>query len=311
MASQEEKAGWFSRLKAGLSRSSGALGKGLTDVLVKRKLDDETLEELGDLLVSADLGVKTAAEMVELLRLERHDKEITMDEVRGVLAAKVSEILAPLAQPFAPSPDHNPTVVLVVGVNGTGKTTTIGKLARYFRGQGLSVMLAAADTFRAAAIEQLRAGVPVHATAEGADPASVAFDALERARAEGVDLLLIDTAGRLQNKSHLMDELEKIRRVLAKQDEAAPHATLLVLDATTGQNALNQVAVFREVAAVSGLIMTKLDGTAKGGILVACAREHGLPVHAIGIGEGVDDLRPLDAEAFARALVGLEDNAHD
>ncbi len=309
-----KKRGWLARLRDGLARSGRALTDNIAGLFTRRALDDALLEELEDALIAADLGPATAARIVEELSRTRLGKEVSEQEVRGVIARIIAETLAPVARPLVIDPAHRPHVVLIVGVNGTGKTTTIGKLARQFRDRGLTVMLAAADTFRAAAIEQLevwgaRSGCPVVTGAVGADPASVAFEALARARSENIDVLIIDTAGRLHNKADLMAELEKIVRVLAKQETHAPHDTVLVLDATTGQNALSQVAVFREVARITGVIMTKLDGTARGGVLVACAAAHKLPVHAIGVGESVDDLQPFEADAFARALAGLENGA--
>lgn len=267
------------------------------------------LADLEDALVTADLGVKTSAEVCARLRRDRFDKEITQEEVRSVLADTVMEVLAPVAQPLLLS-EHKPHVILVVGVNGSGKTTTIAKLAALFKEQGKNVMLAAGDTFRAAAIEQLqvwggRLSIPVITTKVGGDAASLAFSALEQAQANNADVLIIDTAGRLQNKSDLMAELAKIRRVMAKMDPTAPHDTLLVLDATTGQNALQQIAMFGEIAQVTGLVMTKLDGTARGGVLVAAAERFKLPIHAIGVGEKIGDLRPFEPRSFARALVGL------
>ena len=308
---QGAKRGWLSRLKTGLARSSNRISDGIAGIFTKRKLDDEMLGDLEELLITADLGVATAARVAAEIARSRYDREITPDEVREALGGVVSAILGPLEKPLLPNPENRPHVILVVGVNGTGKTTTIGKLANGMREQGLSVMLAAGDTFRAAAIEQLviwgeRAGVPVVAGKVGADPASVAFDALTQARARGTDVLIIDTAGRLHNKADLMAELGKIVRVVQKVEPAAPHDTVLVLDATTGQNALAQVEAFGDVAQVTGLIMTKLDGTARGGVLVACAEKFGLPVHAIGAGEGIDDLQPFEARAFARLIAGLE-----
>ncbi len=302
--------GWFGQLTAGLKRSAGSLGDGISGIFTKRKLDDEALEELEDLLITADLGVKTATAVTTRLAKSKFDKEVAPDEVRAALAEEVAAILEPVAKPLEIDPARKPHVVLVVGVNGTGKTTTIGKLAKRFGEQGKSVMLAAGDTFRAAAIEQLqiwgeRNGCPVVARDVGADAAGLAFDALEQARGEGSDVLMIDTAGRLQNKAGLMAELEKVVRVLRKIDDTAPHSVLLVLDATTGQNAVNQVQVFQEVAGVTGLIMTKLDGTARGGVLVAVAEKFGLPIHAIGVGESIEDLQPFEADAFARAISGL------
>ena len=301
------KEGWLTRLKAGLTRTSSKLSEGITGLLTKRKLDADTLEELEDLLIEADLGVTTAMRITEALAKGRYEKGLSPEAVRSVLAQEVERTLAPVAKPLSLAENHKPHVIVVAGVNGTGKTTTIGKLARMFSHDGKKVMLAAGDTFRAAAIDQLkiwaeRTGAGIVARATGADPAGLAFDALKEAQAGSYDVLLIDTAGRLQNKQALMDELEKIIRVLKKIDPAAPHDVLLVLDATTGQNALSQVEVFRERAQVTGLVMTKLDGTARGGILVAIADKYKLPVHAIGIGEGEDDLRPFDPGEFARAI---------
>ncbi|MDR6294214.1 fused signal recognition particle receptor [Inquilinus ginsengisoli] len=305
------KKGWFTRLKEGLSRSSAKLTEGISSIFTKRKLDDATLEELEELLIQADLGPATAAKLTAELARTRFGKEVSDDEVRRALADHVAQILRPVAKPLILSPDRKPQVVLVIGVNGTGKTTTIGKLAKQWREDGRSVMIAAGDTFRAAAVHQLqvwgeRSGCPVVTAAPGADAAGLAFDALTRARAEGRDVLLIDTAGRLQNKDTLMAELAKIVRVIKKIDPTAPHNVLLVLDATTGQNAHNQVEVFRDMAAVTGLIVTKLDGSARGGVLVALAERFGLPVHAIGVGESIDDLRPFDPDQFGRSLMGVE-----
>jgi fused signal recognition particle receptor len=303
-----EKRGWFGRLRQGLSRSSAKLADGITGIFTKRRLDQEMLDELEELLIQADLGAGTAARLVAEFGRTRFGKEVTPEEVRGALAAEIAEILEPVARPLAPA--EKPAVVLVVGVNGSGKTTTIGKLAKLWRGEGRRVLIAAGDTFRAAAVEQLqiwgeRVGAPVVAKGAGADPAGLAYEALERARAEGFDLLLIDTAGRLHTKANLMEELKKVIRVLRKLDEAAPHHCILVLDATTGQNALAQVETFKSMVEVTGLVVTKLDGTAKGGVLVALADKFKLPVHAIGVGESADDLRPFSAEAFARSLMGV------
>jgi fused signal recognition particle receptor len=311
MSGEGQRAGWFARLKAGLSRSSGSLTEQIAGVVTRRRLDAETLEELEEALITADLGVETAAVLVRAVARDRFGKEVTDAEVREALAAAVAKELEPVAEPLPHRARFRPQVVLVCGVNGTGKTTTIGKLANQAVAAGLKVVLAACDTFRAAAVEQLqvwgqRNGVPVIRGKEGADPAGLAFEALEGARAQGADLLVIDTAGRLQNKQGLMDELRKIIRVLKKLDPEAPHDTVLVLDATTGQNAHSQVEIFRDMVDVTGLIVTKLDGTAKGGVVVALARRFGLPIHAIGVGETVDDLRPFEAPAFARALLGLE-----
>lgn len=304
--------GWFSRLKAGLSKSSSKIVGGIADVIKKRKLDDEALEELEEVLITADMGPATAAKLTAALAKSRFDKEVTDEEVRGALAEEIATILEPVAKPLEINSSLKPHVVLVVGVNGSGKTTTIGKLAQHYREQGLKVMLAAGDTFRAAAVEQLqiwgeRTGCPVIAKETGADAAGLAFDAIERAKAEGSDVLLIDTAGRLHNKKDLMAELEKVVRVIRKKDETAPHSTLLVLDATVGQNAHSQVETFREMVNVGGLVMTKLDGTAKGGVLVALAEKFGLPIHAIGVGEKAEDLRPFKADDYARSLMGIAD----
>jgi len=303
-----EKQGWFGRLRQGLSRSSTKLSEGITGIFTKRKLDQATLDELEELLIQADLGVGTAAKLVGAFGKTRFGQEIAPEEVKSALAAEIAKILEPVAQPLTPT--EKPSVVLVVGVNGSGKTTTIGKLAQLYREDGKKVMLAAGDTFRAAAVEQLqiwgeRVGAPVIAKGAGADPAGLAYEALEGARAEGIDILLIDTAGRLHTKSNLMEELRKVIRVLRKLDASAPHHCLLVLDATTGQNALAQVETFKQMVDVTGLVVTKLDGTAKGGVLVAIADKFKLPVHAIGIGEKAGDLRPFSAEAFARGLMGL------
>ena len=302
--------GWFQRLRQGLTKTSSRLTEGITGVFVKRKLDDETLEELEDLLIQADLGIDVASRVTDALRQSRYNSDISSEEVRDILAQEVEKTLAPVAEPLEIDVSRKPHVILVVGVNGTGKTTTIGKYANQFARQGLRVMLAAGDTFRAAAIEQLkiwgeRTGSEVVASEPGADAASLAFDAFQRARAEGYDVLIIDTAGRLQNKSALMAELEKVIRVIRKLDRAAPHSVLLTLDATTGQNALSQVEIFDKTAGVTGLVMTKLDGTARGGILVAIASKYGIPVHAVGVGERVEDLQSFDAGDFARAIAGM------
>lgn len=304
-----EKKGWFARLKAGVSRTSNALSENLTGVLTKRKLDEETLDELEEVLLKADLGFAMADRIRERLSKSRHDKSLSEDDVRAVLADEVAGVLSPVARPLELNDDAKPHVILVVGVNGTGKTTTIGKLAHQFARDGKSVMLAAGDTFRAAAIDQLkiwggRVGAEVIAKSVGTDPAGVAFEALEHAKSSDTDVLLIDTAGRLHNKGDLMAELAKIVRVLKKLDDTAPHTVLLVLDATTGQNALNQVQTFREIAGVTNLVVTKLDGTARGGIVVAIADKFGLPINAIGVGEGVEDFEPFDAHDFAAAIAG-------
>ncbi|MGL4242241.1 MAG: signal recognition particle-docking protein FtsY, partial [Beijerinckiaceae bacterium] len=304
------KVSWWQKLKSGLSRTASNVSEGITGLFTKRKLDDETLEELEDLLIQADLGIDVAARISGAVGKGRYDKEIEPDEVKAILAEEVAKVLKPVALPLAVAP-KKPFVLLMVGVNGSGKTTTIGKLASKFRAEGKKVMLAAGDTFRAAAIEQLkvwgeRTGAPVIARDQGGDAAGLAFDAVKAAQEQGADLLLIDTAGRLQNRTELMAELEKVIRVIRKLDETAPHATLLVLDATVGQNALSQVDIFGKQAGVTGLVMTKLDGTARGGILVAIAEKFKLPIHFIGVGEGVDDLEPFEATDFARAIAGLE-----
>ena len=306
----ETKVGWFRRLRQGLSRSSSKLTDGIAAILTKRRLDDDAIEALEELLIGADLGIKTAAELTANLRRTRFGKDVTDEEVRGALAADIARLLEPVAKPLAIDPSHKPHIVLVVGVNGSGKTTTIGKLAALQRAAGHTVMMAAGDTFRAAAVEQLkvwgeRAGVPVVSRGEGSDAAALAFDAVGEARAAGADLLLIDTAGRLHNKADLMAELAKVVRVLKKVDPAAPHDCLLVLDATIGQNAHTQVETFRAMVNVTGLVVTKLDGSAKGGVLVGLASAFGLPVHAIGVGETIDDLRPFAAQDFADSLMGL------
>ena len=307
--STDTKQSWWQRLSGGLKRTSASISGAITDLVVKRKLDQAMLDEIEEVLIRADLGVDTAAKIAAAVGEGRYDKEIAPDEVKAVVAAEVEKVLAPVAKPLAIG-SGKPFVVLVVGVNGSGKTTTIGKLAAKLNAEGRSVMLAACDTFRAAAIDQLkiwggRSGASVIARTLGADAAGLAFDALTEARGEEIDVLLIDTAGRLQNKAVLMDELEKIVRVMKKVDASAPHAVLLVLDATVGQNALSQVEAFRSIAGVTGLAMTKLDGTARGGILVAIAAKYGVPVHFIGVGEGIDDLAPFQAKDFARAIAGL------
>lgn len=308
---EPERRGWLTRLTSGLSRSSRQLGDNIAGVFTRRKLDDATLEEFEDILIQADLGVDTAKRVTDTLAATRLGRDISPDEVRAVMAGEIEKVLSPVAQPLELDLGHKPHVILVVGVNGTGKTTTIGKLAAKLRAAGLSVTLGAGDTFRAAAIEQLeiwaeRTGAAFVGTRLGADAAGLAFDAYERARDNGSDIVIIDTAGRLQNRAELMDELAKIVRVLRKHDPDAPHTVLQTLDATTGQNALGQVEIFRDVAGVNGLVMTKLDGTARGGILVAISAKFGLPVYFIGVGEGVDDLEPFRAEDFARAIAGAD-----
>ncbi len=305
------KPSWWQRLKGGLTRTSSQIGTAITDLVTKRKLDAATIEDLEDLLIRADLGVTVAGRIAEAVAKGRYEKAIEPDEVKAILAREVEAVLGPVAKPLVVDDAAKPFVILVVGVNGSGKTTTIGKLAAKLRQQGKRVVLAAGDTFRAAAIEQLkiwgeRVGATVIARGQGSDSASLAYEALEQARGEAADVLIVDTAGRLQNKTALMGELEKIVRVMKKVDATAPHAVLLVLDATVGQNALSQVEEFAKVAGVTGLVMTKLDGTARGGILVAIAAKHALPIHFIGVGEGVDDLEPFAAKDFARAIAGLE-----
>ncbi|MGH6837228.1 MAG: signal recognition particle-docking protein FtsY [Methylocella sp.] len=298
-------------MRDGLSRSSGSIGEGFASILSKRKLDASMLDDLEDVLIRADLGVAMAARIAKAIGHGRYDKNVGVEEVKAVLAAEIERALAPYAQPLEIDRAKKPFVILVAGVNGSGKTTTIGKLAARFASNGHSVLLAAGDTFRAAAIEQLRiwgerVGCPVIAHEQGADASAVAFDAISAARDRGADVTLMDTAGRLQNRAELMGELKKIIRVMKKVDPGAPHAVLLVLDATVGQNAINQVEIFRRVAGVTGLVMTKLDGTARGGILVAIAEKFKLPVHFIGVGEGVGDLEAFEAHDFARAIAGVE-----
>ncbi|HTN96895.1 MAG TPA: signal recognition particle-docking protein FtsY [Nordella sp.] len=307
--SPQQRGGWFNRLRDGLSKSSRSLTGSITSIFTKRKLDAATLEELEDALIQADLGVETTGRIIKAVSADRYDKEIEPEEVKAILASEVAKVLKPVEVPFNFGTEK-PFVILVVGVNGAGKTTTIGKLGAIAAGEGHSVMLAACDTFRAAAIEQLaiwgtRIGAKVISRPTGADAAGLAYDAMNEAKADRADILFIDTAGRLQNKANLMAELDKVVRVIKKQDAKAPHAVLLVLDATTGQNAIAQADVFTKVAGVTGLIMTKLDGTARGGILVAIAERFKLPIHAIGVGEQIEDLQPFDADAFSRAIAGL------
>lgn len=307
----EPRRSWLSRLTSGLSRSSSTIGRGIVDIFTKRKLDAASLDDLEDILIQADLGIGAATRIREAIGKGRYEKGIDPDEVKRLLAAEVERTLAPVARPLEIDGAKKPFVILVVGVNGSGKTTTIGKLAAKFAAEGRKVTLAAGDTFRAAAIAQLRiwagrVGAEIVAREEGGDAASLAFEAVTQARANGSDVLLMDTAGRLQNRTELMNELEKIIRVMKKVDPEAPHATLLVLDATVGQNALNQVEIFGRIAGVTGLVMTKLDGTARGGILVAIADKFKLPVHFIGVGEGVDDLEPFAAADFASAIAGRD-----
>lgn len=304
------KKGWFSRLTSGLAKSSSKLTEGITSIFTKTKLDDEALQDLEDLLIQSDLGVATAMRITDQLSASRYDKEITGEEVKQILAQEVSTILEPVAQPLVVEGTNKPHILLMVGVNGAGKTTSIGKLALKFKNEGKSVMFAAGDTFRAAAVDQLkvwgeRTGAGFVSGKIGADASGLVYDALEKAKEEGTDVLMIDTAGRLQNKADLMAELEKIVRVIKKFDPTGPHNVLLTLDATTGQNALNQVEIFQKIAGVTGLIMTKLDGTARGGILVAIAEKYKLPIHAIGVGETIEDMQPFDPNEFANAIAGV------
>lgn len=311
IADVPQRSGWFSRLKQGLSKSSSSIGGSITSIFTKKKLDKATLQDLEDTLIQADLGLAVAERIIAQVSNGRYDKEIDPEEVKQILAAEVAKVLKPVEVPFNFG-SEKPFVIAVVGVNGSGKTTTIGKLGAIAAGEGFKVMFAAGDTFRAAAIEQLtvwgkRIGAETISRPTGADAAGLAFDALKEAQSNGADILFIDTAGRLQNKAHLMDELDKMVRVIKKLDPTAPHAVLLVLDATTGQNALAQAEIFTKVAGVTGLIMTKLDGTARGGILVAIAEKFKLPIHAIGVGESIEDLQPFDANGFARAIAGLDE----
>ncbi len=312
LAGKENTGGWLSRMTSGLSKSTTRLGQGISDIFTKRKLDDESLQDLEDLLISADLGPKTAAKVVAEFSAQKFDKDIEPFEVRRALASIIGDALGNVAKPLEiTKPDNGPFVLLICGVNGAGKTTTIGKLAhQWHMKEHRKVMIAAADTFRAAAVDQLdvwanRAHVPLFKKDLGADAAAVAFEAYAKAKEDGVEVLMIDTAGRLQNKSNLMAELEKIIRVLKKHDESIPHAVLLVLDATTGQNAHSQVKTFKEAVNLTGLIVTKLDGSARGGVVVSLAQEFGLPIHAIGVGESIEDLSPFQSQDFAKALMGI------
>ena len=306
------EAPWLDRLREGFRKTSDRLGDNLTGLFTKAALDAETLDEIEEALIASDLGPATAAKIRARLADERFERGLSEYAVREIVAQEVEKVLAPVAVPLQIDAFPRPQVILVVGVNGSGKTTTIAKLAHLFLEQDYGVLLAAGDTFRAAAIEQLkiwadRIGVPVIAGPEGSDSSAIVFDGVRKATAEGIDVLIVDTAGRLQNKQGLMDELAKIRRVLGRLNPEAPHDVVLVLDATTGQNALSQIKVFQEVAGVTGLAMTKLDGTARGGILVAAAEQFGLPIHAVGVGEGIGDLRPFDAREAARAIAGLKE----
>jgi fused signal recognition particle receptor len=307
----QERRGWFARLKTGMARSSERLNTGINTIFNRRRLDDAALLELEELLIASDMGLGIAAEVTEELRRSRFNQEVSPEEVRAALAEQVIRLVEPVMKPLRLDLARKPFVILVVGVNGSGKTTTIAKLAKQYRDAGHDVMLAAGDTFRAAGVEQLqiwgeRTGCRVISRPPGSDAAGLAFEAFEQARAEGSGILLIDTAGRLHNKANLMSELQKIVRVLKKVDPQAPHSVLLVLDATTGQNAHAQAEIFREMVGVTGIVMTKLDGTARGGVLVSLAEKYGIPIHAIGIGETADDLRPFEARAYARSLVGLD-----
>jgi fused signal recognition particle receptor len=307
----EERRSWISRLRAGMGRSSARLTQGIATIFNRRHLDEDALLELEELLIASDMGVGVAGEVAESLRKTRFNQEVSPEEVRAALAEQVIRLVEPVTKPLRIDFTKKPFVILVIGVNGSGKTTTIAKLAKQYRDDGHKVVLAAGDTFRAAAVEQLeiwgeRTGCPVVTRPEGSDAAGLAYDAMVQARDGGSDILLIDTAGRLHNKANLMAELQKIVRVLKKVDPQAPHSVLLVLDATTGQNAHAQAEIFREMVGVTGIVMTKLDGTARGGVLVSLAEKYGIPIHAIGVGESADDLRPFEAQAYARSLVGLE-----
>jgi fused signal recognition particle receptor len=307
----QERRGWFARLRAGMARSSERLNAGINTIFNRRRLDDAALLELEELLIASDMGIAIAAEVTEELRRTRFNQEVSPEEVRAALAEQVIRLIEPVMKPLRIDLGRKPFVILVVGVNGSGKTTTIAKLAKQYRDAGHDVIFAAGDTFRAAGVEQLqiwgeRTGCRVVTRPPGSDAAGLAFEAFEQARAEGSDILLIDTAGRLHNKANLMSELQKIVRVLKKVDPQAPHSVLLVLDATTGQNAHAQAEIFREMVGVTGIVMTKLDGTARGGVLVSLAEKYGIPIHAIGVGETADDLRPFEARAYARSLVGLD-----
>jgi fused signal recognition particle receptor len=304
-----EKSGWKERVFGGLKKTSGKLSENLTGLITKSKLDDATLDDIEEALIVSDLGPATAAQIRATLAADRYEKGLDEEGLRLIVEDEITGILSPVAKPLEIDAFPRPQVILVIGVNGSGKTTTIAKLAHVFLEQDYGVMLAAGDTFRAAAIGQLkvwadRLGIKIVSGAEGGDPAGIVFDAVKKATAEGIDVLIVDTAGRLQNKSELMDELAKIRRVLGRLNPAAPHDVVLVLDATTGQNALSQIEVFKEIAGVTGIVMTKLDGSARGGILVAAAKQFGLPIHAIGVGETIDDLRPFNARDVAKAISG-------
>jgi len=314
--SDEGKASWFGRLKSGLTKSSKKLVDGIADLVVKRKLDQQTLDDLEDLLITGDLGTATAAQLTASLSASRFDQDISSDEIKALLAHDIKAILDPVAKPLHINPNHAPHLILMCGVNGSGKTTTIGKLAKQYKSAGHSVMMVAGDTFRAAAVEQLavwaeRADCPIVTPAKsGADAAGLIYSSLEQAKSQGIDVVLADTAGRLQNRKDLMAELDKIIRVVKKMDETAPHTVLLVMDATIGQNAHSQVEAFKEIVNVSGLVVTKLDGSAKGGVVVALAEKFKLPIHYVGVGESIDDLRDFDAGEFAASLMGIDTPVH-
>ena len=311
LMSTDTQKSWFGRLKEGLSASSNKVVSGIAGIFTEKRLDEEVLEQLEDLLISSDLGVEAAARLTQTLSEQKFDKQVSDQEVRETFAGDIERILEPVAKPILIQHSLKPHVILVCGVNGSGKTTTIGKLAQQWKAEGISVCLAAGDTFRAAAIEQLkvwgeRTHTPVVVQPQGSDPAAVAFDALKKSIDNNYDVLIIDTAGRLQNRSELMDELAKIVRVIQKRLPDAPHDCLLVLDGTVGQNAHSQVSAFKEMVNVSGLIVTKLDGSARGGVIVALAEKFGLPVHAVGVGEAIDDLRAFNPKVFAKSLMGLD-----
>ena len=315
MSEDQKPSGFFARLKEGLKKTSQTLVTSVTNIVSKRRLDDSMLEELEDLLITADFGVTCAADIIGKLRREKFEKDVTSEEVKSFLALEITSLLNPYTKPLSPTGDHKPHVIVLVGVNGSGKTTTIGKIANQFRAQGKSIMVGAADTFRAAAVEQLqvwgeRSGVEVIVGKDQSDPAAVAFDAYDKAKRLHKDVLIIDTAGRLQNQTHLMAQLEKIIRSLKKVDPAAPHDVVQILDATVGQNAFSQVDLFKKTAGVTGLIITKLDGTARGGVVVGLSQKFNLPIHALGVGEGIDDLQPFIAHEFAKGLVGLDHESY-
>ena len=315
MSDDQKPSGFFARLKEGLKKTSQTIVTSVTSIVSKRRLDDTMLEELEDLLITADFGVTCSGEIITKLRKEKFEKDVTSEEVKSFLAQEITTLLDPYTTPLTPNLGHQPHVIVLVGVNGSGKTTTIGKLANQFRAQGKSVMIGAADTFRAAAVEQLqvwgeRSGVDVIVGKDQGDPAAVAFDAFEKAKRLHKDILIIDTAGRLQNQSHLMAQLEKIIRSLKKVDPTAPHNVVQILDATVGQNAYSQVELFKKTAGVTGLIITKLDGTARGGVVVGLSQKFNLPIHALGVGEGIDDLQPFIAQEFAKGLVGLDHESY-